>query len=88
MSDERQLVYLKWTRKAEVTEVGGLAVEVEAGDTYEDIFEKAKSGKWANFRTLEREYGDSEWTFGPFDDPADTPPDQEPVNDDDLKPAS
>lgn len=81
MSD-RQLVYLKWTRKAEVTEVGGLAVEAYPDDTYEDIFERAKAGDWVNFRTLERDYGDSEWTFGPFDDPVT----KEPNNDD--KPAA
>lgn len=80
--DGRQLVYIKWTRKAEVTEVGGLAVEAEPGDTYEDIFEKCKRGDWVNFRTLEREYGNSEWTFGPFDH-EDDEPEQEPVNDDD-----
>lgn len=61
------LVFMKWTRKAQVTEVGGLAVRAEPGDTYEDLFNKAKDGQWVNFRVLEREYGDSEWTFGPFD---------------------
>jgi len=64
-------LYLKFIRKAEILEVGGVGIDLEENATWEDAVEKAKSGQFAEFVVYDRTYLDEDWEFGEFDDPDD-----------------
>lgn len=60
-------IFLKFERRSEIVEVGGVAVLIEEGETMEDAIERAKEGDFVEFLTTDRAYLNSDWSFGPFD---------------------
>jgi hypothetical protein len=61
-------MYIKFTRKSQVVEVGSVGIEVEPDDTWEDIAEKAYDEEFAEFLVTDREYINHEWKFSEFDE--------------------
>ena len=60
-------VFLKFERRAEVLEVGGVSVIIQEDEGEEEAIKRAMDGEVVDIITTDRDYVNESWHFGPFD---------------------
>lgn len=72
-------IHLKFTRKAQVEESGGVSIDHDDPSDWAGIMNKACRQEFKEFLVSAREYKTEDWTFEPLPEPLSTRPKEKVV---------